>query len=86
MLGAGLLEERDRLARKQVDRAQVDVELQIELLRLRIRHGAADPDARVVHEHVDPAAALAVRRDELADLLLVGHVGRHVLHVESVAA
>ena len=53
-----------RLAAHQVDRAQVHVELHVELLGLGVRHGAADADAGVVHQHVEAAEALAVRRDD----------------------
>src|ERR687898_390612 len=86
VLGARLLQHRDALTREQVHRAQVDVELKIELLRLRLRNRPTDPDAGVVDENVEPAAAVAVRRDELADLRLVGHVGGHGLDVEALAA
>ena len=43
------LSMRDALAGDQVDGAQVDVELQVELLGLGVRHRRADADAGVVH-------------------------------------
>ena len=48
--------------------------------------GAADADARVVHQHVEPAEALAVGCHEALDVVLVGHVRRHGVHVEALVA
>jgi hypothetical protein len=86
VLGAGLLQHRDRLARHQVDAAQVHVELEVELLGLHVGDGRADPDTRVVDQDVEPAAALAVRGHERLDLVLVGHVGGDRLDVDALVA
>jgi hypothetical protein len=82
VLGARLPQHRDALARHQVDAAQVHVELEVELLGGGVGHRAADPDAGVVDEDVEAAEALPVRLGQLLDLLLVGHVGGHGVHVE----
>jgi hypothetical protein len=41
----------------------------------------ADPDARVVDQHVEAPEPLPVPRHDVADRLVVGHVGRDVLDV-----
>ncbi len=55
-----LLEQWDRLARDEQQPAQVDAELQVDVLRLQRLDRAADPDAGRVDEHVHPAEALGV--------------------------
>jgi hypothetical protein len=39
----------------------------------------ADPHARVVDEHIEAPEPVPMARDDLADRVLVGHVGGHVL-------
>jgi hypothetical protein len=46
----------------------------------------ADPHARVVDEHVEASESVAVARDDLANRVLVGHVGGHVLDFVAVGA
>ena len=49
-------------------------ELHVDVLGLELADRRADADAGVVDEHVEAAEALAVRGDDLLDLLLVGDV------------
>ena len=86
VLGARLLEHGNRLAQRQVHGAQVDVELHVELLRLVVRDVAADADAGIVDEDVHAAEPIAVMGHKANHVLLLRHVGRHGLHLESLVA
>ena len=77
MLGPGLLEQLGALAVEEDDRAQVDVELHIDEFGQVLAGRGADAHAGVVDQHVEPAEALAVAADDLADRVLVGQVSGH---------
>jgi hypothetical protein len=64
------------------DGAQVRRELDVELAGRDLRDRLAHADAGVVHEDVETVVALAVRRDDAEDVLLVAEVGgdRHDVH------
>jgi hypothetical protein len=47
---------------------------------------ASDPEARVVHEEVEPAEALAVGLEHANDVALLDHVRRHVKDVDARVA
>ena len=81
VLGAGAAQHVGALAVEEDDRAQVEVDLHVDLLRRVLGDRRADPDARVVDQHVEAAEALAVLGDDVLDLLLGGHVGRDLLDV-----
>ena len=51
-------------------------ELDVELLRLVVGDRPADPDARVVDQHVHPPEAVLVRLDDPLDVVLVAEVAR----------
>ena len=68
-LSAGRAQMRQRLARDHERRAEVDVELEVDLLRVLLGERPADADAGGVHEDVHPAVALGVGRDD-ADALV----------------
>jgi hypothetical protein len=59
MLGCRLAQQVDALAMEQHDRADVRVELDVEVLRLDLADRRTDPDTRVVDEHVHAAVAIA---------------------------
>ena len=48
--------------------------------------GGAEPDARVVDEHVEPAVARLVSGDHGLDRVLVGHVAGDLLDLEPLGA
>ena len=73
-LGGGRAEHAHALAVKEEDRAQVDVELHVQSLGLDVSDGRADADAGVVDEHVEAPVVLAMGRDDLLDLGLIGDV------------
>src|SRR3954451_7906573 len=77
MLGAGRPQHLCTLAVEHDDRAYVHAELQVDELRLMRIRGAADPDACVVDQDVEPAEAFTVALDDVLDGVLVGHVRRH---------
>ena len=66
-----------RLARDDERRAEVDVELQGDPLRLLVGERAADADAGRVDEDVHPAVALGMGRDDADALVRVAEVGGH---------
>ena len=86
MLGAGGAQQLRALAVEEDDRAQVDVELEIDPLGGDLGDGGADADAGVVDQHVQAPPALAVRRDDALDVVLVGHVAGDLLDLEAVVA
>ena len=86
MLGAGLAQHRQALARADDQRPQVDAELHVEVLGLDLVHRRADPDAGVVDQHVEAPVGLAVLGEDADQVLLVGHVGGDALHLEAVGA
>src|SRR4051794_21165510 len=86
MLGAGCAQQLQALAIEENDRAQVDVELKIDVLGLMLGGRRADSGAGVVDEHVEAPETLAVSPDDLADPVLVGHVRRYVLHFIALVA
>ena len=65
-----------RLAVEEDHRAQVERQLQVDVLGLELVDRAADPQAGVVDEDVEAAEALAVGGDGGGDLLRVGDVRR----------
>ena len=77
-----LLEQRDRLARDEQQPAEVDAELQVDVLRLQRLDLAADADARRVDEHVQAAEPLCVLGDDADAVLLLAHVGGDRLRAE----
>jgi hypothetical protein len=84
VLAAGLLQHRDALAQREVDAAEVHVELHVELLRLGLRDRSPDADARVVDQHVEAAEAVAVRAHDALDVVLLGHVRGDRLRVDAL--
>src|SRR5205823_14032438 len=86
VLGAGGAQHLRALAVEEDDRADVDGDLQVDVLRLLLGHRGADADAGVVDEHIEAAEALAVASDDRADRVLVGHVRRQVLDLQAVPA
>jgi hypothetical protein len=77
-----LFEQRNRLARDQQEATQVDPQLQVDVLGLKALGGARDADAGGVHEHVQPAEALAVLADDANRVSLVTDVRRHRVRAE----
>src|SRR5581483_8967896 len=69
---ARLAEERDRGLRDEKEAAQIDADLQVEVLPGQILDGAGDSDAGRVHEHVEPAVSLEVLGDGACALAGVG--------------
>ncbi len=70
-------EKRDRLAADEQQPAQIDAELQVDVLRLQRLDRAGDPDSGRVDEHVEAAVALRVLRDDPDAVVLLAHVGGH---------
>ena len=62
------------------------IELQVDELGLLIARCRADPHAGIVDEHVEAPETVAVARHDLADRVLVGHVGGHVLDLVPLGA
>ena len=81
MVAAGLPQQFQALPIKEDDRAQVDVELEIDELGRVVPRGGAVPETGVVDEHIEAPEALAMGAHDRANRLLVGHVGRDVLDV-----
>ena len=75
-------QERERLPRDDERRAQVDVELERDALRVLLGERSTDADPRRVHEHVHAAVAVGVRRDHARALLGLREVRGHGQRVE----
>jgi hypothetical protein len=68
--------------RDEEEAAEVDADLEVEMLRREILDVAGDADPGRVDEDVQPAEALAVRRDEPGAVVLVPDVGGDRLRSE----
>ena len=76
-------QQRDRLARHEQQSAQVDPELQVDVLRRRAtRRVPPIPMPARVDEHVEAAEALAVLGDDAHAVVLAGDVGGHAERAE----
>ena len=74
VLGARGAQQVDALAVEEDRRAQVDAELQVDLLGRQLADRRADADAGVVDQHVEAPEALAVGAHDLLHDRLVGQV------------
>ena len=74
------------LAVEEHDRADVDVELHVDVLGLVLVDRGADAHAGVVDEDVQPAEGLAVAGHDGAHGVLVREVGRDVLDLRTLRA
>ena len=84
MLGAGGSQHRAALPVEQDDRANVDVELHVDMFGLVVVGSRGDADAGVVDQHVETTEALSVASDNLRDRGFVGHVRRDVFDLIAV--
>ena len=82
MICPGGSKQRQRLARDHEGGAQVDVELDVDLLRLLLRERPADSDAGAVHENIHSAVAFCVRRNDADALVGVAEVRGYGKRVE----
>ena len=62
--------------------AQVDVQLQVDVLRRELVDGTGDPHAGGVHEHVEPAVLGAMLLDQATAVICVRNVGRDGMGAE----
>ena len=83
MLGARRPQQLGALAIEEHDRADVDVELHVDVLGLVLVDRGADPHAGVVDEDVEPAEGLAVAGHDGVHRLLVREVRRDVLDLRA---
>ena len=79
---ARLAQQRDRGLRDEEESAQVDADLEVEVLGREVLDVAGDADPGRVDEDVEPAEPLAVRRDEPRAVLFARDVGGDRLRAE----
>jgi hypothetical protein len=86
VLAGGLAQHRYAFAVEEEDRAQVDRQLHVDVLRLHLCDLCAGAHTGVVDEHVEASVSLAVRVDDLLDLSLIGDVDGERLDFVSALA
>ena len=83
MLGAGETKQFDAFSVEEDDGPQIHAELHVHELRLVLVGGGAHADPSVVDEHIETAEVLAMSPYDLANPLLIGHIGSKKRDVEA---